>query len=137
LPVLHCVISSPSIRLPAGLDSDGWNGPVLPASFHALRYGHLHNFGWRVHPLLLGQAGANETWLHIDDLTSPNKAAYSIRFRGNHCLAESLAEPGVNIVRPSRSFIGVILNVLKEELLEERQSRFAPFALGAALYALA
>jgi hypothetical protein len=31
---------------------------------------------------------------------------------------------------------GVILNVLKEELPEERQSRFAPFALGAALYAV-
>lgn len=30
---------------------------------------------------------------------------------------------------------GVILNVLKEELPEERQSRFFPFALGAALYA--
>lgn len=30
---------------------------------------------------------------------------------------------------------GVVLNVLKEELPEERQSRFAPFALGAAGYA--
>lgn len=30
---------------------------------------------------------------------------------------------------------GVVLNVLKEELPEERQSRFLPFALGAALYA--
>ena len=29
---------------------------------------------------------------------------------------------------------GVILNVLKEELPEERQSRFLPFALGAGLY---
>jgi zinc transporter ZupT len=29
---------------------------------------------------------------------------------------------------------GVVLNVLKEELPEERQSRFAPFALGAAGY---
>lgn len=30
---------------------------------------------------------------------------------------------------------GVVLNVLKEELPEERQSRFAPFALGLAAYA--
>ncbi|GHA79316.1 hypothetical protein [Cognatilysobacter bugurensis] len=30
---------------------------------------------------------------------------------------------------------GVVLNVLKEELPEERQSRFVPFALGAAAYA--
>jgi hypothetical protein len=31
---------------------------------------------------------------------------------------------------------GVILNVLKEELPEERQSRFLPFVLGAGLYAV-
>ena len=31
---------------------------------------------------------------------------------------------------------GVVLNVLKEELPDERQSRFLPFALGAAVYAL-
>lgn len=31
---------------------------------------------------------------------------------------------------------GVILNVLKEELPEDRQSRFLPFAVGAALYAV-
>ena len=31
---------------------------------------------------------------------------------------------------------GVILNVMKEELPEDRQSRFFPFALGAALYAV-
>lgn len=31
---------------------------------------------------------------------------------------------------------GVILNVLKEELPEERKSRFWPFALGAATYAV-
>jgi hypothetical protein len=30
---------------------------------------------------------------------------------------------------------GVILNVLKEELPEERQSRYLPFAAGAAVYA--
>jgi hypothetical protein len=30
---------------------------------------------------------------------------------------------------------GVILNVLKEELPEERQSKFWAFALGAAIYA--
>ncbi len=30
---------------------------------------------------------------------------------------------------------GVVLNVLKEELPEERESRFWAFALGAALYA--
>jgi len=30
---------------------------------------------------------------------------------------------------------GVVLNVLKEEIPEERQSRFWAFALGAALYA--
>lgn len=30
---------------------------------------------------------------------------------------------------------GIVLNVLKEELPEERQSRFPPFVLGAALYA--
>ena len=29
---------------------------------------------------------------------------------------------------------GVILNVLKEELPEERQNRFADFALGASVY---
>ena len=31
---------------------------------------------------------------------------------------------------------GVILNVLKEELPEEKQSRFLPFALGAAIYTI-
>ncbi|CAN5165769.1 hypothetical protein BH23GEM4_BH23GEM4_23570 [soil metagenome] len=31
---------------------------------------------------------------------------------------------------------GVVLNVLKEELPEERQSRFTPFALGAGVYAV-
>ncbi|WP_142848602.1 hypothetical protein [Telmatospirillum sp. J64-1] len=31
---------------------------------------------------------------------------------------------------------GVVMNVLKEELPEERQSRFLPFAFGAAIYAL-
>ena len=31
---------------------------------------------------------------------------------------------------------GIILLVMKEELPEERRSRFLPFALGAALYAL-
>jgi hypothetical protein len=31
---------------------------------------------------------------------------------------------------------GVILNVLKEELPEERQNRFADFALGASVYAV-
>jgi hypothetical protein len=31
---------------------------------------------------------------------------------------------------------GVVLNVLKEELPEDRQSRIAPFAVGAAAYAV-
>lgn len=50
-------------------------------------------------------------------------------------LAAELPEAGIAALT---AFVagGVILNVLKEELLEERESRFRAFEAGAAVYAL-
>lgn len=55
---------------------------------------------------------------------------------GGYALGVAL-EIGEAAIAMMIAFIGggVVLNVLKEELPEERQSRFVPFALGAAAYA--
>lgn len=49
----------------------------------------------------------------------------------------ALADLGEPVVVAMEAFLGggIILNVLKEELPEERKSRFLPFALGAAVFA--
>ena len=53
------------------------------------------------------------------------------------CVLASFVELPEPIVIAMVAFLGggVILNVLKEELPEDRQSRFVPFAVGATLYA--
>lgn len=53
-------------------------------------------------------------------------------------LAGVLTEVHETVVVALFAFVagGIILNVLKEELPEERQSRFPPFVLGAVLYAV-
>src|SRR5918997_5433363 len=50
-----------------------------PQGFCSFSHGCDH-FDWILHPLLLGQLGANEIWVHIDDLTSPKKATDPITF---------------------------------------------------------
>ncbi len=54
------------------------------------------------------------------------------------CAAAAFVQLPEPIVVALVAFLGggVILNVLKEELPEDRKSRFLPFAVGAALYAL-
>jgi zinc transporter ZupT len=78
---------------------------------HGLRENHKHSYDrigrWLLTVIILGWAIGYRTEIH--------QAAIALLF----------------------SFLagGVVLNVLKEELPEERRSKFWGFALGAALYA--
>lgn len=78
---------------------------------HGLRENHKHSYDrigrWLLAAIILGWAIGHRTEIH--------QAAIALLF----------------------SFLagGVVLNVLKEELPEERQSNFWAFALGAAIYA--